>query len=112
MFVGIYLPYWLSKRKCKAENFGNYLRKHLLVFTVSATGLAIVLRVIVLSVINYFALPQPYPIGLEMPQEAVLSILAIRCNIQCHSSFIHSTDCNSHNSSGNVESKNTIKKKI
>jgi riboflavin transporter FmnP len=77
MFVGIYLPYWLSKRKCKAENFGNYLRKHLLVFTASATGLAIVLRVLVLSVINYFALPQAYPIGLEMPQEAVLVFLPL-----------------------------------
>ena len=77
MFVGIYLPYWLSKRKCKAENFGNYLRQHLLVFTVSATGLAVVLRVLLLSVINYFALPQSYPIGLEMPQEAVLIFLPL-----------------------------------
>jgi riboflavin transporter FmnP len=77
MFVGIYLPYWLSKRKCKAENFGGYLRKHLIVFTAAATGLAIVLRVLLLSVINYFALPQPYPIGLEMPQEAVLVFLPL-----------------------------------
>ncbi|MCL5877827.1 MAG: ECF transporter S component [Candidatus Bathyarchaeota archaeon] len=77
MFVGIYLPYWLSKRKCKDDNFGNYLRKHILVFTASSTGLAIVLRVLALTVINYFALPQPYPIGLEMPQEAVLVFLPL-----------------------------------
>jgi riboflavin transporter FmnP len=77
MFVGIYLPYWISKRKCKDENFGNYLRQHLLVFIVSATGLAIFLRVVALAVINYFALPQKYPIGLEMLPEPVLVFLPL-----------------------------------
>ena len=77
MFVGLYLPYWLSKRKCENENFGGYLRKHILIFTSVATGLGIVLRVTLLSIINYFALQQPYPFGFEMPQEAVLLFLPL-----------------------------------
>ncbi len=77
MFLGIYLPYWFAKRGCKNENFGTYLKKHLAFFSLSATGMGIALRVLLLTVINYFALQQPYPIGFSMPQEAVLAFLPL-----------------------------------
>ena len=77
MFLGIYLPYWFAKRGCKNENFGTYLKKHLIFFSLSATGMGIALRVLLLTVINYFALQQPYPIGFSMPQEAVLAFLPL-----------------------------------
>ena len=77
MFLGIYLPYWLARRGCKTENFGSYLRSHLALFSISATALGIVFRVLLLTVINYFALQQPYPIGFSMPPEAVLLFLPL-----------------------------------
>jgi riboflavin transporter FmnP len=77
MFLGIYLPYWLARRGCKTEDFGSYLRKHLALFSVSATGLGIILRVSLLTVINYFALQQTFPIGFSMPEVAVLAFLPL-----------------------------------
>ena len=77
MFLGIYLPYWVAKRGCKAENFGTYLKNHLALFILTATGMGIAMRVLLLTVINYFALQQPYPIGFSMPQEAVLLFLPL-----------------------------------
>ncbi len=77
MFLGIYLPYWFAKRGCKTENFGTYLKKHLALFSLAATGMGIAMRVLLLTVINYFALQQPYPIGFSMPQEAVLAFLPL-----------------------------------
>jgi riboflavin transporter FmnP len=77
MFLGIYLPYWFVKRGCKNENFGIYLKKHLALFSLSATGMGIALRVLLLTVINYFALQQSYPIGFSFPQDAVLAFLPL-----------------------------------
>jgi riboflavin transporter FmnP len=77
MFLGIYLPYWLARRRCKTENFGSYLHSRLALFSISATALGTVFRVLLLTVINYFALQQPYPIGFNFPQEAVLLFLPL-----------------------------------
>jgi riboflavin transporter FmnP len=77
MFVGMFLPYWFARRGCKGENFGSYLRRRLVVFSVSATVLGTFFRVVVLTVVNFFALQQPYPIGFSMPQEAVLAFLPL-----------------------------------
>jgi riboflavin transporter FmnP len=77
MFIGLYLPYWFVKRGRKNENFGTYLKKHLALFSLSATGMGIALRVLLLTVINYFALQQPYPIGFSFPQDAVLAFLPL-----------------------------------
>ena len=77
MFLGIYLPYWIAKRGCKSQNIGSYLRSHLIIFTLSATALGIGMRVLLLTVVNFFALQQPYPIGFEMPQEAVILFLPV-----------------------------------
>jgi riboflavin transporter FmnP len=77
MLLGIYIPYRLATRGCKTENIGNYLRQHLAVISVSATALGIVLRVALMTVINYFALPQSYPIGFSMQQIDVLLFLPL-----------------------------------
>ncbi len=77
MFLGIYLPYWLAKRGSKTENFGGYLRKNIVLFGVSATALGTIFRVLVMTVINYVALPQPYPIGIPIPEPAVVPLLPL-----------------------------------
>ena len=77
MFVGIYLPYWFAKRGCKSENIGSYLRSHIIMFTIAATVLGIGIRVLLLTIINFFALQQSYPIGFSMPQEAVVVFLPL-----------------------------------
>jgi riboflavin transporter FmnP len=77
MFAGIYLPYWLAKRGCKTEDFGSYLHKHLALFSGSATAIGLILRVLLLTVINYFAVQQTYPFGFSMPQPAALAFLPL-----------------------------------
>jgi riboflavin transporter FmnP len=77
MMLGIYVPYRFATRSCKSEDIGSYLRSHLVVLGVSATVLAILLRVAFMTVINYFCLQQSYPIGFSMPQVAVLAFLPI-----------------------------------
>ena len=75
MLLGIYIPYRLATHGCKTENLGSYLRQHVALITVSATSLGIVLRILVTTVVNYFALQQPYPIGFSLPQMDVLVFL-------------------------------------
>jgi riboflavin transporter FmnP len=75
MFIGIYLPYWFARKGCKSQNIGSYLRNHLIAFTLSATILGIGVRVLLLTIVNFFALQQPYPFGFSMPQDAVLLFL-------------------------------------
>lgn len=77
MLLGVYIPYRIATHGCKTENIGNYLRQHLAVISVSATTLGIVLRVALMTGINYFALQQPYPIGFSMPQIDVLLFLPL-----------------------------------
>lgn len=77
MFIGIYLPYWFARRGCKSENIGNYIHNHLIAFTISATALGVGFRVLLLTIVNFFALQQPYPIGFSMPQDAVVVFLPL-----------------------------------
>ena len=77
MFLGMYLPYWYAKRQCKTENFGVYLRRNLVLFSVTAIALGALLRVLLLTVVNYFALQQTFPIGFSMPVEAVIVFLPL-----------------------------------
>ena len=98
MFLGIYLPYWFAKRGCKTENFGTYLKKHLALFSLSATGLGIALRVLLLTVINYFALATVLPNWFFDASRGSVGILAFRCNLQCNSGTLYDTNCNRRNS--------------
>jgi riboflavin transporter FmnP len=75
MLLGIYLPYRIATRGCKQENLSSYLQKHLMVLTVSATALGAIVRVLVMTVVNFFALQQPFPIGFQLPEAAVLAFL-------------------------------------
>ncbi len=77
MCAGMYLPYLFSKRECKNENFGSYLKSHLALFTLAAVTLGTSFRVLFLTVINYFALQQPYPFGFEFKEPAVLLFLPL-----------------------------------
>jgi riboflavin transporter FmnP len=77
MFLGIYLPYKLAVRGCKTENFSNYLKKHLTIISISATALGITMRVLVTTIVNYFAIQQPYPVGYSFTQPAALAFLPL-----------------------------------
>jgi riboflavin transporter FmnP len=77
MFLGIYLPYKIAVRECKTDNFSNYLRQHIKMIGLSATALGIIIRVLVTTVVNYFAIQQPYPIGFSFTQPAALAFLPL-----------------------------------
>jgi riboflavin transporter FmnP len=76
MMIGIYLPYKIATRKCK-ENIGTYLKRHIVVITLSATALGVVLRVALMSIVNYFALQQVYPIGYQLPEIVALGYIPV-----------------------------------
>lgn len=75
--VGLYLPYLLARRRCKSENIGVYLKKNIKVIVISATALGITLRVVAMSIVNYFALQQPYPFGFEFTEPATIAIMPV-----------------------------------
>jgi riboflavin transporter FmnP len=77
MFIGIYIPYKLSTRKCSAEKLSDFLKQHLKMITVSATLAGIATRVLITTIINYFSLQQSYPIGFSFTQPAALGFLPL-----------------------------------
>lgn len=77
MLLGIYVPYWIARRGCKTENLGNYLNRHIAIITFSSTALGVVLRVLVMTGVNYFALQQPYPIGFSFQEIDVILFLPV-----------------------------------
>ena len=73
MLLGIYLPYRIAVRGCKTEKLGSYLKQHVKILSITATVVGITTRVLITTVVNYFALQQPYPIGFSYtPQGALL----------------------------------------
>ena len=77
MFIGIYIPYKLSTRKCPTEKLSDFLKQHLKMITVLATAGGITTRVLVTTIINYFSLQQSYPIGFSFTQPAALGFLPL-----------------------------------
>lgn len=77
MMLGIYLPYRLATHGCKTESIGTYLRKHIKVISLSATALGITMRVIFMTIVNYFTLQQTYPIGFGLVEPAALAYIPI-----------------------------------
>jgi riboflavin transporter FmnP len=77
MMLGIYLPYRLATRGCKSESLSKYLRKHVAVLTTSATALGATMRVLMMTIVNYFALQQSFPIGYGLNEPAVLAFLPL-----------------------------------
>jgi hypothetical protein len=77
MLMGVYIPYRIATHGCKVENLGVFLRQHVKLITVAATTIGIIFRVAVTSVVNYFAIQQPYPIGFSFKQIDALAFLPL-----------------------------------
>jgi riboflavin transporter FmnP len=77
MLLGVYIPYRIATHGCKPENLGNFLRQHAKMISITATGLGITLRVIALTVVNYFALQQLPPVGFGLSTGVTLGYLPL-----------------------------------
>lgn len=77
MMLGIYIPYLIATRGCKTENLADTLKKHAKMISISATASGIVVRIAVTSVVNYFTLQQPSPVGFSYKPEAALAFLPL-----------------------------------
>jgi len=75
MLLGVYIPYRIATHGCKVENIGIFLRQHIKLIIVASTTLGIILRVAVTSIVNYFAIQQPYPIGFSFKEIDALAFL-------------------------------------
>jgi len=74
---GIYIPYLIATRGYKTENLSDILKKHAKTISMSATVLGIVVRIAVTSVVNYFTLQQPSPVGFSYKPAAALAFLPL-----------------------------------
>jgi riboflavin transporter FmnP len=74
MQIGIFSTHIIAKRVCmrKPDNAGSELGPK---WATLSTTTGILTRVAVMSVILYFALPQPSPIGFSFPQSATIAYL-------------------------------------
>jgi len=75
--LGLFIPYLLARRGCKSENIGIYFQKHIKAIMISATALGVTLRVVAMSIVNYFALQQPYPFGFEFTELATIALIPV-----------------------------------
>jgi hypothetical protein len=76
MQVGIFAAVAIGKKFfCKNESDANILSK--VKWAGAATFMGIVTRVALMSVVLYFALPQPSPIGFSFPIEATIAYLPL-----------------------------------
>ncbi len=75
MFLGIYIPYKIATLRCRTESLTEYLRHHKVIITIAATASGMATRILITTVVNYFALQQPYPIGFGLPQIDALLFL-------------------------------------
>jgi riboflavin transporter FmnP len=77
MMLGVFIPYKLATRGYKTENLKNMVKQKMTLLIISTTALGIIARVAVMSVTNYFALPQTAPIGLSIPLPDTVAILPL-----------------------------------
>jgi len=63
MLLGIFAAYKIITHGCPKERIGTFLKEHKLGLSVSATVLGIISRVAITTVVNYFLIAQPSPIG-------------------------------------------------
>lgn len=77
MLLGIYIPYKVATRKCPTEKLSSFLQQHFKLISISATALGLVLRVIVTTPINYFALQLSYPFGFGLNSAGTLALLPL-----------------------------------
>jgi riboflavin transporter FmnP len=69
MLLGLYI----ARRFINRESTNQ--QQKVLKIAAASTILGIVLRVVVMTMVNYFTLQQPYPIGFEMDKMATLAFL-------------------------------------
>jgi len=74
MLLGIYIAYKLIASKQKTENSTFQYGTKIIAFS---TALGIVLRVGIMSVVNYAFLRYPPPIGYSYPEEAIIASLPV-----------------------------------
>lgn len=77
MLLGIYLIQKILKSKNTAglqQNYSDFAKTK---FVVLSTALGIILRVIVMSIVNYVSLRYPYPIGFELNEAAIIGSLPL-----------------------------------
>jgi riboflavin transporter FmnP len=77
MMIGVFIPYKLATRGYKTENVYKMAKQKITLLVISATALGIIVRVAVMSVTNYLALPQGAPIGLSVPISGTLAYLPL-----------------------------------
>ena len=77
MMLGFFIPYTLATRGIKIGNIKEMAKQKITLLIVSTTAVAIMVRVAVMSVTNYFALPQTAPIGLSIPLPDTVLILPL-----------------------------------
>jgi riboflavin transporter FmnP len=77
MMLGFFIPYKLATRGINIENVKKMVKQKMTLLIISTTAAAIVVRVTVMSVTNYFALPQTAPIGLSIPLPDTVAILPL-----------------------------------
>jgi riboflavin transporter FmnP len=75
MLLGVYIPYLLSTRGIKTGDLTQKLRQNIKMVIISGTALGILLRVVLMSVVNYITLPQDYPFGFLMPAPVAMAAL-------------------------------------
>ena len=77
MLLGIYIPYKIATHGCKLDNLGNFLQQHAKMISVAATALGIILRVVVMSAVNYVALQQAPPVGFALNSGEAIGYLPV-----------------------------------
>ena len=77
MMLGVYIPYKIATRGYKSENINNILKQKIKLLIILTTALGIVLRVVITSLTNYFALQQGPPVGFGLNQTATIAALPL-----------------------------------
>jgi riboflavin transporter FmnP len=77
MLIGVYAAYRIATRGHETEDLSSFLRDHVKMISVSATGLGITLRVAVTTFTNYFLLQQSPPVGFSYSSQAALAFLPL-----------------------------------
>ena len=77
MLAGIYLVHGLMKRKVAESISNNVGTKREVLLVAFSTVLGMTLRVGVMTIVNYFALGYPPPIGYDLPESAILVSLPL-----------------------------------
>ena len=77
MLLGVYIPYKVATHGCKVENLGNFLQQHVKMISIAATALGIIIRVAVMSAVNYVALQQAPPVGFALSSGESIAYLPV-----------------------------------